>query len=274
LKAPVDPWGWIVEERPARHHKEVEIDYNLNGLDSKPSFYEMVRRALLHNKLHNLRGVGLNNIYKFVAANWPVDLDTYRRLTRAAIKRAIDEGKIEVVEGPSVAYRLVQAERGNGAGKKQKNGDDASKPKTRKAANNGVVATKRGVVGGGKASKKQEDSDSEEEAPRKPTKKSAKKAGKNRMDEDVHFEQQPGQGKWVWQYQDGGWHDYDPAGSDEVEQTYQLYEKEKATGRVIDVRAVRSGSWEYQVDFRQFTQTNIRHEAHTVRSIRRIWRPA
>ena len=76
----------------------------------------------------------------------------------------------------------------------------------------------------------------------------------------------------VWQYQDGGWHDYDPRGSDEVEQTYQLYEKEKATGRIIDVRSVRSGAWEYQVDFRQFTQQNVRHEAHTVRAIRRIWR--
>jgi hypothetical protein len=76
----------------------------------------------------------------------------------------------------------------------------------------------------------------------------------------------------IWQYQDGGWHDYDPKASDEVETTYQLYEKEKATGRVIDVRAVRSGTWEYQIDFRQFTQQNIRHEAHTIRAIRRVWR--
>lgn len=78
----------------------------------------------------------------------------------------------------------------------------------------------------------------------------------------------------IWQYQDGGWHDYDPAASDEVEKTYQLYEKEKATGRIIDVRAVRSGAWAYQIDFRQFTQQNIQHAAHTIRSIRRIWRAA
>jgi hypothetical protein len=71
---------------------------------------------------------------------------------------------------------------------------------------------------------------------------------------------------------DGGFHDYDQAASEEVEQTYQLYEKEKATGRIIDVRNVKSGTWEYQIDFRQLTQTNVRHEAHTTRQIRRIWR--
>lgn len=76
----------------------------------------------------------------------------------------------------------------------------------------------------------------------------------------------------IWQYQHAGWHDYDPRAGEEVERTYQTYLKEAATGRVIDVRAVRSGSWEYQIDFRQYTQQNIQHEAHTVRSIRRVWR--
>lgn len=76
----------------------------------------------------------------------------------------------------------------------------------------------------------------------------------------------------MWQYQDGGWNDYDANASDEVENTYQIYEKEKATGRVIDVRAVKSGQWDYMIDFRQMTQQNVRHEAHTVRNIRRVWR--
>jgi WWE domain len=37
-----------------------------------------------------------------------------------------------------------------------------------------------------------------------------------------------------------------------------------------DVRAVKSGQWEYMVDFAAMKQTNLQHQAHTVRDIRRV----
>ena len=51
-----------------------------------------------------------------------------------------------------------------------------------------------------------------------------------------------------------------------VEQAYQEY---KSDPTQMDVRAVQSGMWKYQVDFTNMTQTNIEHFNHTVRDIRR-----
>jgi len=54
--------------------------------------------------------------------------------------------------------------------------------------------------------------------------------------------------------------------SDVVEATYQEYLKNPG---ITDVRAIKSGQWNYMVDFRQMQQQNIQHENHTVRKIRR-----
>lgn len=70
-----------------------------------------------------------------------------------------------------------------------------------------------------------------------------------------------------WQYDDNGFHDYDKEASKEVEAAYQDYLKSPGCW---DVRAVKSGKWEYQVDFPNMKQTNIQHEKHTQRSIRRV----
>lgn len=76
----------------------------------------------------------------------------------------------------------------------------------------------------------------------------------------------------IWQYVDnsGKFDDYDPSASDAVEECYQEYLKNP---HMMDVRAVRSGDWQYQVDFLQMKQTNINHENHRVRTIRRIPNP-
>lgn len=76
-----------------------------------------------------------------------------------------------------------------------------------------------------------------------------------------------------WQYYldkpvDGktpGWHDYTSEASAIVEAAFQDWQKDPA----IDVRAVQSGSFAYQIDFNGMTQTNVTHSAHTVRTIRR-----
>lgn len=77
---------------------------------------------------------------------------------------------------------------------------------------------------------------------------------------------------YIWQYVDnsGKYADYDAPASDAVEEAYEEYQKNP---HMMDVRAVRSGDWQYQVDFVQMKQTNIVHENHRVRTIRRIPNP-
>eukprot|EP01101_Sappina_pedata_P011882 TRINITY_DN8060_c0_g1_i1.p2 TRINITY_DN8060_c0_g1~~TRINITY_DN8060_c0_g1_i1.p2 ORF type:complete len:238 (-),score=93.80 TRINITY_DN8060_c0_g1_i1:73-786(-) len=70
-----------------------------------------------------------------------------------------------------------------------------------------------------------------------------------------------------WQYFDNGWKSYSKEADAFVEEAYQDYLK---TPGSYDVRAIKSGAWMYQVDFINMKQTNIQHEAHTVRDIRRV----
>jgi len=65
---------------------------------------------------------------------------------------------------------------------------------------------------------------------------------------------------------DKAWKNYDAKASDVVEEVYQKYLANRGD---TDVRAVKSGQWEYMVDFLAMKQTNIQHENHTVRNIRR-----
>lgn len=190
---PVDHWAWLPEV-VVRTVVKAPIEHNVHGRESKPSFYEMVKAALLSHKVHHLRGVPMNAIYKHVAANWPVDLDTYRRLTRVAIKRAIEQGKIEQADGPSVAYRLTAAER------PEASSNGSSKSARSKARGSRASSSKRGTTNAnGKSKRKvQEESDEEssEEEVVAPRKKATKKSANGRKTGDFDT-QQPGEGKWV-----------------------------------------------------------------------------
>jgi len=79
-----------------------------------------------------------------------------------------------------------------------------------------------------------------------------------------------GPGKYVWQYFDKTWRHYEAGASAIVEGVYQEY----LLNPDIDVRAVKSGDWQYQVDFTKMEQTNIQHANHTARKIRRHWQAA
>lgn len=84
--------------------------------------------------------------------------------------------------------------------------------------------------------------------------------------------------KALWQYYDNnninavikradGWYDYDLQASDVVEDEWQRYIVNRGN---CDVRAVKSGQWEYMVDFMNWKQTNIVHENHKQRQVRRL----
>lgn len=68
-----------------------------------------------------------------------------------------------------------------------------------------------------------------------------------------------------WQFEDYGWHDYDDAAMDIVEAAYQDWKKDPFT----NLRAVKSGTWMYTIDFSQMEQTNVQHPAHTTRKVQR-----
>ena len=72
--------------------------------------------------------------------------------------------------------------------------------------------------------------------------------------------------KWQYKGDSGKFQDYFAAASTEVEKAYASW----TVNPHIDVRSVKSGDWEYQVDFNQMQQTNIRHPNHKVRSIQRV----
>lgn len=75
----------------------------------------------------------------------------------------------------------------------------------------------------------------------------------------------PGESVPQWQYEHDGWRNYDKTASDVVEAAYQEWRKNPYT----DVRAIKSGEWQYTVDFNTMMQQNIVHSSHTSRAIRR-----
>jgi len=78
--------------------------------------------------------------------------------------------------------------------------------------------------------------------------------------------------QYRWEYKERDmWFPYTSEASDIVEAAYQEYLSDP---NQVDVRSVQSGMWCYQVDFTNMTQTNIQHQNHTVRDIRRSLVPS
>jgi len=72
--------------------------------------------------------------------------------------------------------------------------------------------------------------------------------------------------EYIWQYNHGKWHDFDQEANKIVEGIYQAFLADPH----VDINAIKSGHYQYMIDFNAMKQTNIEHEAHTVRDIRRI----
>ena len=73
--------------------------------------------------------------------------------------------------------------------------------------------------------------------------------------------------KWQYEERPTVFYDYDSKASTLVEGAYKEY---VAAPSQWDVRSIHSGEWCYQVDFPNMIQTNIQHENHTSRVIRRV----
>jgi len=268
---------------------------------TKPTYESMIIEAI--RELGGRSGCGYGSISKFIESNYPVP-ENFKRYLSSALKKAVENEDVEMnvrryklganTKTPEVARRrstrsTTGSTRSSSPASRSKTTSAKESPSKRKkpAQKEKETTTKR-------ASRS---STKETSSPKKTTKKAAtakasksgkgspkkrdKKSSKEEEDEStsetsesskssksVGVTKPPGlKYDYIWQYHDGSWKNYQTASSDVCEEVYQKYLLNKGE---TDVRAVKSGQWEYMVDFVAMKQTNIQHEQHTVRDIRRI----
>lgn len=207
---------------------------------TKPTYYAMVQKAIIEDSAHYLRGTSQQKIAKYILENYPIkDEAVFKRYLRATLRKAVEEGRLTKPRPHS--YCLSSSEK-----------------KALKSPKKTTRSSSRSNTGRSKASSK-----------KSTTNRSSSKAKKINISSSRNKNEESSEKVWVWQYYHDGWQNYYPNASKEVEKVYQLYQKEK----INDVRPVRSGTWEYLVDFTNFKQTNVQHPAHTERKIRRVLLP-
>ncbi|ELR17788.1 uncharacterized protein ACA1_066090 [Acanthamoeba castellanii str. Neff] len=76
----------------------------------------------------------------------------------------------------------------------------------------------------------------------------------------------------VWQFDSRhGWFDFDLDASQQIEDAWRAHERDPNNDQYHQAE-VKSGpdGWRYSVNFDQMTETNLDHERHRVRNIRRV----
>jgi len=264
-----------------------------------PSYQALIKRCIKQNQ--SRKGTTRQAILKYIFTNYGVE-------NPSALKRALTAGVASkrIVQVSKGRYNLSNSEKRKEKkkSKKTKKSKKSSKKKSTKSDSKTKSTKKK------KSSKKNGKKEKKEKAPKKlklpkvtktaPTKKVSKTAPTKKVSKTAPTKKvstgapitrgvpktqssrnsasssktdTTGSGElvWTWQYYDGGFHNYDSAASDTVEGVYQEYLTSPYT---CDVRSVQSGQWQYEIDFRLMLQTNIQHESHTKRRIRRIQIPA
>lgn len=70
-----------------------------------------------------------------------------------------------------------------------------------------------------------------------------------------------------WQYETReGWGDFDPEANKKMQSMFEAYMFDEGE----QLAQIKSGKWEYMVDFDTYRQTNIQHSNHRTRKIRQI----
>jgi len=220
---------------------------------TKPSYEKMILKAL--NNIGKRGGSSSIAIANYIKANYPVPVNVSRYL-RIALKKALDAGSVV-----KASLRTYRANSLKIKGKKRRTTKKSTTPKKRTSVKTRVPSTtsKR------KATKE-----------KKVTKVKPVKAPRKQKTAKIVAASAPTatpaaptglRGEYLWQYDHNGWKNYTVEASNVVEDVYTNYLSNRGD---TDVRAVKSGQWEYLVDFMAMKQTNIQHEAHTTRNIRRI----
>jgi len=264
---------------------------------SKPTYERMVIKAL--RELGSRTAHSSSAVAKYVFANYPVPEDTHKRFVRLALKKAHDEGLVvqhrasyRVSAAASAKENADKSRKAAAKRKRSSSSSDDGRPKkrtTRTSRKAGTMERERSTPATDSASstststrsssRSKATTDSSKKASKsksvkadKPTKKArntnSSKSESEQSSESISVTKPNGlKGDHMWQYQDGTWKNYDVEAANTVEEVYQGYLANRGD---TDVRAVKSGQWEYMVDFMAMKQTNIQHDNHTVRNIRRI----
>lgn len=265
----------------------------------KPTYRVMVLEALKDlggRTFHSGIAIG-----KYIEANYPVPSATFRRWVRLAIHAAVEEGEIDqkkasyklTLKGKEVQKEETAREKAKlkasksltstKSPEKKRKRDEKEGPKKRttknsaKSASDVAKETKSKKEASRSTTKEKEKTKSKSKsaretssAPTTPTKsKSPTKRAKTSESAPSTPSKPPGlKNDHIWQYEENSeWKNYATKASDTVEEVYKDYLANRGD---TDVRAVKSGQWEYMVDFMAMKQTNIQHDNHTVRNIRRV----
>jgi len=261
------------EEAKKESPKKVKKAAGERKKKSHPTYKKMIFRAL--KELDDRSGSSSYAIAKYIKAKYSVP-ETYKRYLKHALRRELENKNLVKVKA---SYKLSAKGQKRGERKKRKKSKSKSaerkkSPEKREKKEKKKSAEKKSrTKKEGKKRAKAKDSPAKEgkaeaaviEAPKAPPKKA-------RGGSSVGLVKAKAVGSkydHVWQYEDNGavWKNYDIAASDTVEEVYQGYLANRGDS---DVRAVKSGEWEYQVDFMALKQTNIQHPSHKVRNIRRV----
>lgn len=196
----------------------------------EPKYAEMITEGI--KSLRKKNGSSRQALEKYIEQHYPQRQGT-KKWIRLTLSKLIHEGKIQKIRA---SYRMTP-----------KNATSTSVKTKPQATKKGVRAAK--AVKKPKTLKKKSTT---APAATTPSATSATPAESS--------------GKPIWQFQHGGWKNYDAEASALVETQYQDWLN---NNQMYDVRSVKSGTWEYNVDFRRMIQTNIQHPDHTERKIRR-----
>lgn len=98
-----NPFGYI---EPIKKGPVTPRQYNVNKLEKARPYWEMIKKALSSNPKRDRYGNTTNKVANYIAANWPVDIRNYRRHIRIALKKALENDKVELVGASGRLYRL------------------------------------------------------------------------------------------------------------------------------------------------------------------------
>jgi len=227
----------------------------------------MILRAI--NDIGKRGGSSAVAIANYLKTNYPVPGNVSRYL-RVALRKAIDSGSI--IKASLRTYRIKPHHGAEPTSRKRKRSRSTSAKRTtspkkaspkkaspRKKATSKVVALKKKTKKARTASSSSPSTSSSPASSGEPLVSPSKAPV---VSKPIGLK-----GDYLWQYDHNGWKNYEATASNVVEDVYQNYLSNRGD---TDVRAVKSGQWEYLVDFMALKQTNIQHEAHTTRNIRRI----
>ncbi|PRP85464.1 hypothetical protein PROFUN_06833 [Planoprotostelium fungivorum] len=245
----------------------------------KPAYSKLILPALrqLNKKSSRAHPTSVPALVKWVSLNY--DLKDQRRAAQCIRKAVLEAVRQKRVRQIRQSFILTKAKI-NKEGEKVTNkreGEKKEKKEKKEKRPQRKVQKKRGEKEGEKVqaprkrARREVDSSSESEVDDQPKKKtpamSRARAPKKAAEKSAVLAAAGLKYDHLWQFEHNGWKNYDAKASDTVEEIYLDYLQNR---RGTDVRAVKSGQWEYMVDFLALKQTNIQHEAHTIRNIRRV----